>query len=752
MMNKKFNKGLLLMLVVLFFSWSVYSIIPTYISAGTIAPDGNLYNGSINVSSNGLSIFYTNGINTNGSITNYTNASGFFWLNISVLRNATHGNYVGANFTFSLDHVIYGQAANLGINISGQNSSANVSSFNTTLTNSAALLLDGYYNISITVINLSLDGVWSGTGAVVSNGVATFFNHPFAYGFLIDNGAPRIASFALNITNNANVTNNRQINITAVVNDTIFTQSVIFGVTNSFRNSTQFNLTTTRDPSFNDTLFVAQLSTSTMTDGIYTVAIYANDSLKNNNVTVANLSFVLDRQGPNVTNLFLGNWTTGAYIGGDVAALGANTIVNITVEANDSLTLTNGQASNNYLAQVFFNISNSTGQINYTRAISNGSLWNASVVLNLSDSRYFPDGVYTVAAYANDSLNNYNRTTSLTFTIDRVAPSVAVSCTSNPTVGQTATCTCTVSDATSGLVTGYGFPGGKLTESTTASSVGTFTSSTCGATDNAGNSRSATGSWTTVASSSGSGGGSGGGGSGGGVSKGVVDQFEKKVWTSVNKGETASIAVKDGQIGVTGVEFTVAKATYGVTLQVEKVSTLPAAVKAVDKKVYKYVKITESNVDKALEGTAKVSFKVTQDWLKENGLQKENVVLYRYVGTEWIGLKTTVGEVEGSYQLYTAETPGFSYFAIGQGQAVVAPAAAKEVKKADGAKTEVKSEPVTEAAKTAVAAPATSTEKTADATGVTTKTTSGSGGLWVWIVFVLAIGVVIVVIYWWVKK
>jgi len=464
------------------------------------------------------------------------------------------------------------------------------------------------------------------------------------------------------------------------------------------------------------------------------------------------LSFVLDRQGPNVTNLFLGNWTTGAYIGGDVAALGANTIVNITVEANDSLTLTNGQASNNYLAQVFFNISNSTGQINYTRAISNGSLWNASVVLNLSDSRYFPDGVYTVAAYANDSLNNYNRTTSLTFTIDRVAPSVAVSCTSNPTVGQTATCTCTVSDATSGLVTGYGFPGGKLTESTTASSVGTFTSSTCGATDNAGNSRSATGSWTTVASSSGSGGGSGGGGSGGGVSKGVVDQFEKKVWTSVNKGETASIAVKDGQIGVTGVEFTVAKATYGVTLQVEKVSTLPAAVKAVDKKVYKYVKITESNVDKALEGTAKVSFKVTQDWLKENGLQKENVVLYRYVGTEWIGLKTTVGEVEGSYQLYTAETPGFSYFAIGQGQAVVAPAAAKEVKKADGAKTEVKSEPVTEAAKTAVATPATSTEKTADATGVTTKTTSGSGGLWVWIVFVLAIGVVIVVIYWWVKK
>ncbi len=683
----------------------------------------------ISSSSNGFvngSSLNSNTVGSSGiSVLNIS--SGVINVNVSFFRNGTHGNYVNVTFGWLLSK----SNNTVMLNTTIFNNTLNQSAFNYSF--NSGLLGWVVYNLTIQLENVS--GL-------------RIINFSFGFDVLIDRTAPPIQSFGLNQTNNFNITGSRKFVINASVNDSFYTQSVKIGVRNSFNNLTEFNLTTTR----NFTLFAAELDSAFLTDGLYTLVVYATDSLGNNNVSVNNVTFVVDRTGPNVTNIFLGNWTNGAYIGGDVAALGANTIVNITVEANDSLTQTNGQASNNYLAQVFFNISNSTGQINYTRAIQNGSLWNASVVLNLSDSRYFPDGVYSIIVYANDSLNNYNRTQNLTFTIDRVAPSVSVSCTTNPTVGQTATCTCTVSDATAGLVTGYGFPGGKLTESTTASSVGSFTSSNCGATDNAGNSRTATGSWTVVASSSGGSGGGGGGGSGGGVSKGVVDQFEKKVWTSINKGEMASIAVKDGQIGVTGVEFTTSKATYGVTLQVEKVSTLPINVKAVDKKVYKYVKITESNVDKALDGVAKVNFKVTKDWLKENGLQKENVIMYRYVGTQWVGLKTTVGEDDGTYQTYVAETPGFSYFAIGQGEAVVAPAVVKGEKKVESAKSEVKSEPVTEAAKAAAVTPATSTEKTLDATEAATKTTSGSGSWWVWIVFVLAIGVVIVVVYWWVKK
>ena len=82
-----------------------------------------------------------------------------------------------------------------------------------------------------------------------------------------------------------------------------------------------------------------------------------------------------------------------------------------------------------------------------------------------------------------------------------------------------------------------------------------------------------------------------------------------------------------------------------------------------------------------MKGKATVDFKVEKAWLTENKLKKENVALYRFVDDKWQELVTTVGEDDGTYIHYSGETPGFSYFVIGEkgtGGAVVeaeAPAA-----------------------------------------------------------------------------
>src|SRR3989338_1783848 len=665
------------------------------------------------------------------------NVTQFTMSNLTNNSNVT-GGVIFFNVTIN-DSVTFAKSASIGL-MNNFNNGTTGAGFNVTLIKNfsgifhTALVLsnmtDGFYTVQV-YANDSLDNV--------NMSVANLT-------FTLDRTPPNVTQFTMsNLTNNSNVTGG-VIFFNVTINDSVtFAKFASIGLTNNFNNGTQFNITLVR----NSSVFHTAVLLSAMTDGFYTVQVYANDSLDNVNMSVANLSFTLDRTGPNVTNIFLGNWTNGANISNGIIA-GGTAVLNITVEANDSLTPNPGNPDTNLLAQVYFNITNSTGQINFTRAVANLSLWNASVSLNLSDTRYFPDGVYSILVYSNDSLNNLNRTQNLTFTLDRTLPTVSVSCTSSPTVGSTVTCTCTASDGTSGLSGSATFLGDSDgSESTTAGSVGSYTSSICSATDYAGNRQTATGSWTVVAASS-SGGGGGGGGSGGGVSKGVENQFEKKTWTSINKGETATVSVKDGQIGVTGVEFKTAATTYGVTVQVEKVTTLPTTVKALDTKVYKYVKITESNVAKALDGVAKVNFKVTKEWLKEQGLGKDNVVLYRSVDNAWVALKTTVGEDDGTYQHYVAETPGFSYFAIGQG--VTAPAVLVASAAGDKAVQQSKGQESSASTDVATLTPTAETVPGSVAESAQTDSSTDGGAGWVWVVFVLAIAAVVAIVYWWVKK
>ncbi|MFH1637923.1 MAG: PGF-pre-PGF domain-containing protein, partial [Candidatus Woesearchaeota archaeon] len=58
-------------------------------------------------------------------------------------------------------------------------------------------------------------------------------------------------------------------------------------------------------------------------------------------------------------------------------------------------------------------------------------------------------------------------------------------------------------------------------------------------------------------------------------------------------------------------------------------------------------------------------FRVTKTWLSDNGLTQNDVALWRYKDNKWNVLVTTMASSDETYVYYGAETPGFSYFAIG---------------------------------------------------------------------------------------
>ncbi|MBI2581711.1 PGF-pre-PGF domain-containing protein, partial [Candidatus Woesearchaeota archaeon] len=364
-----------------------------------------------------------------------------------------------------------------------------------------------------------------------------------------------------------------------------------------------------------------------------------------------------------------------------------------------------------------FKISTKSANISSLKSTQNGNI--SAVYADPTGAVYFwtsisPDslaeGLHTVTVYANHTTNNitvgYNNTQSITFRVDRTDPVVTVSCGGPYAEGATVTCTCTATDGNSGVRT-KGFNGGSSTTETFAASV-TKTSSVCTAIDYANNEVTGTG---TYSLSSSSGGGSGGGGSGGGVSSGVTGQFEKKVWSSINAGETASVPVKNGVVGVTEVSFSVPETVHGAWVEVRKKEALPSSVASFEGDVYRNLEIAKGPALKdELIKEATVKFKVEKAWLAEKQLPKESVALHHYADGAWKQLPTQVGEDDGTYVHYTASTPGFSYFVIGEKMTTAASAAETEAAPA------AEAAPATEEAPAAEEAPA--MEKKGPSTGL----------------------------------
>ncbi len=574
-------------------------------------------------------------------------------LSVSILSNASQGGAISnVTFTWTLR-----RNSSIMLNNTIQNSSAGQTHFETNPFDTTQLP-DGTYLVNVTVYNFSTEG----------NTTSALANEPWSTNLTIDNNAPNVSLDSTHSGTvfrpgvNDNTSSLKPAFLNATVTDTEVGASRLRNVSFSFSNASGvgFNLTLNfgTNRSTNNTWNVTY-NLSLLRAGIQEVTVFAFDFAGKLNSTQS-VTFTVNTP-QNVT------WITSN---------GSN------FTASESLATFNITTTNNSFAPIYnvifvfdnatgngFNLSQPTGIFDTRLGVVSGDRLYYNVSYNVSK---LVEGVHTVRVYTNDTMGNYNNTEIISFTVDKSAPSLSFSCSpSSPKVGDTVDCTCTASDGISGVKSGPVFQGDTdNVQSGLADSTGTKTTSTCSATDHAGNTRTATGSYTVSEAETA---GTGSSGSGGGSSTGSAGDFSKRTWTSVNKGETAEVKVENGAIGVTSVKFAVKETAYGLWLSVTKKNSFPTTVKAFTKKTYRRLDISKgANLkEDNIEG-ATVSFKVEKSWLTSNGLNAGKIALFRYHNNKWVQLPTKVGEDDGTYVHFEATTPGFSYFVIGESEAPVA--------------------------------------------------------------------------------
>ena len=569
----------------------------------------------------------------------YNNLSGNHLLNVTAPHiSAGDGNITNAtlffwNFSNSSDPFVY------NVTIYPNDASDNLS-LNLTL-NTSTFLPDGVYNVSINATNASDDAVLENSSVFT---VVEFF--------VVDNTPPHVLSVTDGFEDRKNFTSTAGLdvipfnvtveNASAVDDDNVSGIHVVqFNVSNGTGIWLNFTANAENGTSFNYTI---NLTTLGLVDGNHTMVVYANDTAGNTNWT-QNITYLIDREAPGNVSL----------VSPDNAAT-VETTPTLRWEVNDSVATT-------LLCEIIID-----DNVNVTGlAAVNGT----RVEYNITSA--LADGAHNWSVSCNDTVELNNVSLSRNFTADGAAPSISESgssgitssgATISVTTNEAATCKFDTSSSASYDNMANGMDGAEST--THSKGIGGLSSSTkytyyVKCLDAYNNAMTTGTSISFTTSSSGS-----SGGSGGGSSSGSAGQFEKKTWTSVFAGETATVEVDNGAIGVTEVSFSVDEDAYGLWVKIDKEESFPSTVPAFSGEVYRKLEITKNSGTKVDLQDIVVEFKVAEEWLSSKGFGNGDVALFRHVDGEWVELETEqTGEKDG-YVHYASSTPGFSYFVIGE--------------------------------------------------------------------------------------
>ncbi len=170
-----------------------------------------------------------------------------------------------------------------------------------------------------------------------------------------------------------------------------------------------------------------------------------------------------------------------------------------------------------------------------------------------------------------------------------------------------------------------------------------------------------------------SGGGGGGGGGAGSPEPNSNIELKEISNKQVFKGTRTIYTFKAETNDVLTVEFD-PKRSFGKTTAIVEMlkNTSAIAGEPAPGKVYRNMNIWVGNSGfsspENLEN-AKISFRVNRTWIFENGIDKSTITLYHYNEENWNPLPTSLIGEDENYLYFTAETPGFSPFAIaGRGE------------------------------------------------------------------------------------
>jgi PGF-pre-PGF domain-containing protein/MYXO-CTERM domain-containing protein len=135
---------------------------------------------------------------------------------------------------------------------------------------------------------------------------------------------------------------------------------------------------------------------------------------------------------------------------------------------------------------------------------------------------------------------------------------------------------------------------------------------------------------------------------------------------NLNPGDSATLSFD--RTAVSSINLTAAGRIDGVMIALEPVAAGP---EGLDGPVYQYIQADLTYTTDDAISEAAFTFSVPTSWLKEQGLAPADVSLWRYHDGAWTALPTEVLRDEGGRVVYRATSPGFSYFAVAEGKAVL---------------------------------------------------------------------------------
>ncbi|VVB83122.1 Uncharacterised protein [uncultured archaeon] len=331
------------------------------------------------------------------------------------------------------------------------------------------------------------------------------------------------------------------------------------------------------------------------------------------------------------------------------------------------------------ISSVYFNVTYANGtQVSFIKALSTTAPY-YNITLNTST---LYDGLYNLTVYANDTLNNLNKSQSIQITVDNTVPTVSLNCTPvNANRGQSVTCTCSGGFGVSGISTGTfsdtGNPDDSTVETFTAASfVRTFTSSntgtftpSCSVTSNAGLGASTTTTYAVILTSSNPSTTSSPGSTT--TTTPAVPVTTTQAFNTITPSSPVTMS-NFGTDTVKQIQIEVSQTASNVNVQVDRYDSKPAAVLVDKSDSYKYLHVDTQNLTGKLS-KATMTIQVNKTWVSGKGLAKEEVALYRYDESTnvWNLLPTTFSTEDSTYYTYNVVLDHFSYFAIAPNKAQV---------------------------------------------------------------------------------
>lgn len=164
----------------------------------------------------------------------------------------------------------------------------------------------------------------------------------------------------------------------------------------------------------------------------------------------------------------------------------------------------------------------------------------------------------------------------------------------------------------------------------------------------------------------------GNGGGGGGspfVDTSIASIITKEL---IDQATPTRFEVGNKDIPVSYIILTTNTQAFNVQLKVISLNSKPFSLSTPAKdyvKIYRYLDIQKKNVNDTNIRDASITFTVTKQWLDEQGMQERDVILLRWYDLKWNELETSIIESNNESIVFTAITPGFSYFAIALRQA-----------------------------------------------------------------------------------